>query len=386
MAVSEKKTIRLVMTTMSKDQVPSRKRTMEPQSSAIIRLDTPLKKSYVRTRHNNIRCFPKCSPFHMEQRFCGRSLDILVHETSVPQELRKPEALEYHDSNVFVFAEFRNTSSRPLFHVGKVCEKEVLRDKHQIMFAKFVKMQGDGWIRYSIAPQRKWQYPGRTRNSDLHVVQLYLVVCQVVTGVSNSDPFRVIPIWKSSEGRRLKEQLLREEQEQLELRGEMDTHDGKVLKEKLAQVERHNANAAKMASNMEPGNNKRIKSDMATLPNKSPAQDEGQQQQTDDDCEYHKGLKLHLDHTLNAPCPHSVPPLGYAAMPHPSQDCLPSQSPQLTRLAPFAGMTSPYYLQNSATHSSTPGRFPLPTPTTMLLSPLALLMMRTNLPPRGFYQ
>jgi hypothetical protein len=126
----------------------------------------------------------------MEQRFCGRALELTV---SGLDEAQLPRLL--------VFAEFRNKRTPSLFQIGARCTKQRLSDlSDRIMFAEFVRSLDVHQLRYVVHPPRKWHYPGKLRSTDWHMLQVYLVLDERITATDNSSAFHVIPIWKNEEG------------------------------------------------------------------------------------------------------------------------------------------------------------------------------------------
>ena len=124
----------------------------------------------------------------MEQRFCGRALEISL--AGVPEEKA---------GMALVFGEFRNKRSSSILEVGSLCGKDRLTDLgERIMFAELVRRSGDQ-DRFVIQPPRKWHYPGKLRSVDWHVIQLYAVIAEVVQATFISSAFHVVPIWKSDD-------------------------------------------------------------------------------------------------------------------------------------------------------------------------------------------
>jgi len=63
--------------------------------------------AYVRTRHNNLRCFPKCAKVHKTKSFCGSPMKINIRTTS-----DEPAASDLCLDNMFVFGVTEGCPSR----------------------------------------------------------------------------------------------------------------------------------------------------------------------------------------------------------------------------------------------------------------------------------
>lgn len=147
------------------------------------------KDSYVRTRHNNLRCFPACGRVHRESSFCGRSVEIKVLKALVPN-LR----------DAFVFGEFRRQTGPLSFTVGEGYLKSRLKsDANNIEQAEYVNMN-EQYYRFVFTPNKKWRYDARIpRQQDVHVFTVYLVNDEVITNTLDSKGFVIIPVWKTDE-------------------------------------------------------------------------------------------------------------------------------------------------------------------------------------------
>lgn len=133
--------------------------------------------SYVRTRHNNLRCFPKCSPAHKTKSFCGMPLYL---SCSAPA------------AEATLVAEFRNAATPSSLRVGSTCDAQTLLDNKY--FEGVQEHEGQG--RWVVNPPRKWRYEGKTSAVDYHLLTMYLVSDGVVVGMVNTPKFRVVPIWR----------------------------------------------------------------------------------------------------------------------------------------------------------------------------------------------
>ncbi|KAH9255603.1 hypothetical protein BASA81_006433 [Batrachochytrium salamandrivorans] len=148
-------------------------------AGAVLTLDNAkdIQSSYVRTRHNNLRCFPKCSPAHKTKSFCG-----------MPLYLSAPLVA----AGSMLVAEFRNAATPPSLRVDSVCDAQTLLDNKYFEGVQ----EDEGRGRWVVNPPRKWRYEGKTSAVDYHLLTMYLVSNGVVVDMVNTPKFRVIPIWR----------------------------------------------------------------------------------------------------------------------------------------------------------------------------------------------
>jgi hypothetical protein len=150
--------------------------------------------SYIRTRHNNLRCFPRCGRVHKTKSFCGTPLYVRIKSLSG----RDPQQLK----SVMVFGEFRNVRKPVSFAIGSPCKQQSLENS-VFLFAELLEDGND--FQFVINPPRKWRYRARIAQVlDLHVFTVYVVENEVVVGTTDTPQFQVIPIWKADESMLLK--------------------------------------------------------------------------------------------------------------------------------------------------------------------------------------
>jgi len=148
--------------------------------------------SYVRTRHNNLRCFPSCARVHKESSFCGKSV-----------ELKALRVLSADVKSIAVFGEFRRQQGEFSFKEGETVTRARLKEEaHRLEIAEYVNAN-DLYYRFVFTPNKKWRYDARvSRQQELHVFTVYVAVNEVVVGHLDSKAFMIIPVWKTEDTKR----------------------------------------------------------------------------------------------------------------------------------------------------------------------------------------
>lgn len=138
--------------------------------------------SYVRTRHKNVRCFPRCAVVHKSKSFCGHSVYVLV----------KGDGLRKED--VIVVGEFRNVRTAASFTVGQ----EVPISDFDECFTEGVLLKQEGKdLSFAINPVRKWKFDGKIRPMDHYVFTVFAIVGGKVMAKTDTPSFTITPIWKT---------------------------------------------------------------------------------------------------------------------------------------------------------------------------------------------
>jgi hypothetical protein len=100
------------------------------------------------------------------------------------------------DSDILVIGELRNEKASPMFQFGQECSRSKLNDlRLRVFVGQEIKRTGSE-VKYILPPPRKWHFPGKLRDADSHVCQIYLVRDDIVIATDISKGFRINPIWK----------------------------------------------------------------------------------------------------------------------------------------------------------------------------------------------
>jgi len=157
----------------------------------------------VRTRHNNLRCFPRCSDPHSPTSFCGQCLSGRIHwETSrdLPQEVR-------------VIGAFRNLSCPLPLSIGQIWNGET----SDVFIIGSCLPISETLSTFTFIPNRKWQYSNEDRivSTDLHVFTAFLLENNQCVAMADSNSFHVTPVWTADKDkesqRRTRARLKRKE-------------------------------------------------------------------------------------------------------------------------------------------------------------------------------
>ena len=153
----------------------------EKDLAPLLQLDTPLLPTYVRTRHNNLRCFPCCSPVHKATRFCGQSLNL---------SLVSNDGLE---GDTVLWAEFRSACVPSRFCLGQEVTLPPHQQEEESTVLQATQTSPQTFV---LTPPGKWRYGKATTSLDLHLLDFALVVKGRVVSVLESPKFTVVPIWR----------------------------------------------------------------------------------------------------------------------------------------------------------------------------------------------
>lgn len=144
---------------------------------------------FIRTRHNNLRCFPKCSPVHKQNAFCGSPVYVKIKKT--------PENSAQH---VDVYAGFHLDAlwENDGLSVGSIFNKDLLSRSisSEILQARMYK-QDEGFFYLIFMPDGKWTYGGTLNPLDQHYFTIYYVLDGHLQERIRSPMFHVIPTWKA---------------------------------------------------------------------------------------------------------------------------------------------------------------------------------------------
>jgi len=92
-------------------------------------------------------------------------------------------------------------SDQPLFAVGDECPKAALEELNERVFLgqpmSRSATDNNESQRFTIPPPRKWHYPGKLKDGEKHVCQLYLAKHDRIVSTVISTSFSISPIWKS---------------------------------------------------------------------------------------------------------------------------------------------------------------------------------------------
>jgi len=143
----------------------------------------------VRTRHNNLRCFPSCGRIHRETSFCGRSVEVKVLKAAVPSA-----------KAAIIFGEFRRAKGPLSYHLNeRISQARLKQDADKIELGEYVNMN-EKHYRFVFTPNKKWRYDAKIpKQTELHVFTVYLVSEEVIIDILDSKGFRVIPVWKAED-------------------------------------------------------------------------------------------------------------------------------------------------------------------------------------------
>jgi hypothetical protein len=150
-------------------------------------VDSPgLEKTYFRTRHKHLRCFPQClNGKHNEKAFCGDSIVVTVSSL-------RSSSLALEPKNIDVYLEFRTvTESKSALNIGDRVANPALRER--TIQATFV-MEKDNMLRFAFNPPRKWEYRGRINKGERHMFSIYCVAHGSVVGRFLSGQFQIAAI------------------------------------------------------------------------------------------------------------------------------------------------------------------------------------------------
>ena len=155
-------------------------------------------KSYVRTRHKNLRCFPFCSPSHRERSFCGLPI-IVMYPCESAEEAKK----------LSIVGSLRKMKDPLLLTYGDRYP-DVARKSHanEIIAAIFTSYDTDAKLAtYEFRPPRKWRYKceqNKYTTSELHAFTVYLLRISETSnelecvGSKDSPAFNIVSAWNQS--------------------------------------------------------------------------------------------------------------------------------------------------------------------------------------------
>lgn len=145
--------------------------------------------AYIRTRHNNLRCFPQCGKVHKTKSFCGTPLYVRIKRLDGGQNWNVKE--------LQVIGEFRNVRKPPAFGLMATCTSKTL---DQAVFVPGHLSGSNEDMQFTINPPRKWRYRARIAQVlDMHVFTVYVVARDMVIAMKDTPQFQVIPIWKADD-------------------------------------------------------------------------------------------------------------------------------------------------------------------------------------------
>ncbi|KAH9257288.1 hypothetical protein BASA81_004445 [Batrachochytrium salamandrivorans] len=156
----------------------------------------PVRPQYIRTRHNNVRCFPQCSDPHKGTSFCGRTVEVSIRSSSHGAEEAK---------RGLFFGEFRKASDAASFRVGELAHRSMLKEKsEQMVMGEYVAWSETEGFQFVFNPKKRWTCLGRIQDGEEFVLTSYLAINGVVQLTVDSSPFLVIPVWKIEDRKRVR--------------------------------------------------------------------------------------------------------------------------------------------------------------------------------------
>jgi len=157
--------------------------------SVVIENADKMEQAYIRTRHNNLRCFPQCGKIHKTKSFCGTPLYVRIKRLDGTQQWQVKE--------LQVIGEFRNVRKPAAFSLMAVCTSKNI-DQGAFVPGHLSGTNDD--VQFTINPPRKWRYRARIAQVlDMHVFTVYVVAGDRVVAIKDTPQFQVIPIWKADE-------------------------------------------------------------------------------------------------------------------------------------------------------------------------------------------
>ena len=143
---------------------------------------------FIRTRHNNLRCFPSCSPVHKQNAFCGSPIYVKVKRL---EEIESPIPTEN------IFAGFHLERQDESCKLDEPFDQEtVSKSLGSIVLQARMYKQDQNFSYFIFMPDGKWTYAATLVATDKHHFSVFYVVNGRLIAKHKSPFFHVIPTWK----------------------------------------------------------------------------------------------------------------------------------------------------------------------------------------------